>query len=77
MRADEIQGQDRFLTLAEVRGMLNVSRATLWRWTAEHGLRVVRVGGVTRIRECDLQAFIKRHETGDAAVTPARIENGA
>jgi excisionase family DNA binding protein len=53
---------DRFLTLSEVQAMLHVSRSTVWRWTAEQGLRVVRVGGVTRIRESDLQTFLKRHE---------------
>lgn len=58
---------ERFLTLSEVRAMLSVSRATLWRWTAENGLKVVRVGNVTRIRESDLQAFLKRHETSDVA----------
>lgn len=54
---------DRFLTLKNVRDMLSVSRATLWRWTAEKGLKVVCVGNVTRIRESDLQAFLKRHES--------------
>jgi excisionase family DNA binding protein len=57
---------DRFLTLSEVRRLLSVSRATLWRWTAERGLRVVTVGNVTRIRESDLEAFLKRHETNGA-----------
>ncbi len=65
MNANEIQGQDRFLKLSEARAMVNVSRATFWRWTAEHGLKAVRVGGVTRIRESDLQAFLKRHESGN------------
>ena len=54
---------DQFLTLKNVREMLSVSRATLWRWTAEKGLKVVCVGNVTRIRESDLQAFLKRHES--------------
>lgn len=57
---------DRFLKLKEVQDTLGVSRSTLWRWTAEHGLKMVRVGSVTRIRESDLQAFLKRHETGGA-----------
>lgn len=61
---------DRFLTLKEVREMFSVSRATLWRWEVEHGLKVVRIGGVTRIRESDLQAFIKRHEGNDANPSP-------
>lgn len=62
---------DRFLTLKNVREMLSVSRATLWRWTAENGLKVVRVGNVTRIRESDLQAFLKRHESNSPSDTAA------
>jgi excisionase family DNA binding protein len=54
---------ERFLTLSEVQAMLKVSRSTVWRWTAENGLKVVRVGGLTRIRETDLEDFLKRHET--------------
>jgi excisionase family DNA binding protein len=53
---------ERFYTLGEVQTMLTVSRSTLWRWTAEHGLRVIRIGAVTRIRESDLRAFLERHE---------------
>ena len=53
---------ERFLRLKEVQEMLGVSRSTLWRWQAEHGLKVVRVGDVVRIRESDLQAFLRRHE---------------
>jgi excisionase family DNA binding protein len=55
---------DRFYKLGEVQRMLGISRTTLWRWQAEHGLKVVRVGDVVRVRETDLQAFLKRHETG-------------
>ena len=53
---------DRFLKLQEVQRMFGISRTTLWRWTNEQGLKVVRVGGVCRIRESDLQAFLARHE---------------
>lgn len=53
---------EQFLKLSEVQAMLAVSRSTLWRWIAEKGLKVVRVGHVTRIRESDLQAFLERHE---------------
>jgi excisionase family DNA binding protein len=55
--------QDRFLKLKEVQEMIGVSRSTVWRWHAERGLRVVTIGGVTRIRESDLQAFLSRHES--------------
>jgi excisionase family DNA binding protein len=56
---------ERFLKLSEVQEQLGVSRSTVWRWHAERGLKVVRVGDVVRVRESDLQAFLKRHETGD------------
>ena len=55
--------QERFLKLAEVQAMLGVSRSTIWRWYAERNLRVVRVGGMTRIRASDLQVFLERHES--------------
>jgi excisionase family DNA binding protein len=60
---------ERFLRLSEVQRMFSVSRSTVWRWHAERGLKVVTIGGVTRIRESDLQAFLKRHET-QAAPSP-------
>lgn len=60
-----IEAQDRFLRSKDVETMLAVSRSTVWRWTAEQGLKVVRVGGVTRIRQSDLDAFLRRHETKD------------
>ena len=55
--------QDRFLKLKEVQDLLGVSRSTVWRWTAENGLKVVRIGGVVRVCETDLQSFLSRHET--------------
>lgn len=54
---------DRFLKLGEVAQMFNVSRSTIWRWHAERGLKVVSIGGVTRVRESDLQTFLARHES--------------
>jgi len=63
---------DRFFTLAEVRQKLGVSRSTLWRWIAERGLLAVRIGGVTRIRERDLEAFLARHESNPQAEPVAR-----
>jgi excisionase family DNA binding protein len=63
---------ERFLKLSDVQSMLGVSRSTLWRWTAENGLKVVRVGNVTRIRESELEAFLKRFEPG--TIEDARTE---
>ena len=53
--------EERFLKLKDVQSKFGVSRSTVWRWHAERGLRVVSVGGVTRIRESDLEAFVERH----------------
>jgi excisionase family DNA binding protein len=53
--------EERFLKLKDVQDRFAVSRATVWRWHAERGLRVLCVGGVTRIRESDLREFIERH----------------
>ncbi len=64
----------RFLKLKEVQAMLGVSRSTVWRFHAERGLRVVCVGGVTRIRESDLEEFLKRHERAAPSVEPPRGE---
>jgi excisionase family DNA binding protein len=58
---DQKATDERFFKLKEVQDRFGISRATLWRWSAERGLPVVSVGGVTRIRESDLQAFVQRH----------------
>ena len=69
--------QDRFLKLKEVQDLLGVSRSTVWRWTADNGLKVVRIGDVVRIRESDLQAFLKRHETAAGDGVGKEIGNAA
>lgn len=63
--------QDRYLKLKEVQNLLGVSRSTVWRWHAERGLRVVSVGGVTRVRESDLEAFVNRHLRDEPLAKPA------
>jgi excisionase family DNA binding protein len=60
-KANIMINEERFLKLKDVQDRFAVSRATVWRWQAERGLRVVCVGGVTRIRESDLQEFIEKH----------------
>ena len=67
-----MNANDHFLTLKDVQDLLGVSRTTVWRWMAEHGLKVVRVGSVTRIREGDLLAFLKRHEANPLPDTVAQ-----
>jgi excisionase family DNA binding protein len=56
--------EERFLKLKDVQERFGVSRATVWRWHSERGLKVVCVGGVTRVRESDLQAFVEKHLKG-------------
>jgi len=73
----DAQDNNRFLKLKDVQDLLGVSRTTLWRWQAEHGLKVVRVGDVVRVRESDLQVFLKRHETASVPAVSEKIENGA
>jgi predicted DNA-binding transcriptional regulator AlpA len=52
---------ERLLTLADCRQAAQVTRWTIWRWINEEGLRVVKIGKVTRVRESDWQAFLCRH----------------
>ena len=67
---------ERFLTLAEVRTSLKVSRSTIWRWQAERGLRVVKIGEIVRIRERDLQDFLNKHDIAGTDGNTARAEGG-
>lgn len=70
---------ERFLTIQDVCHRLNVSRTTVWRLTHEHGLRVIRVGGIRRIREHDLVVWLERHCTcdNDASQTNERMGSGS
>lgn len=72
----ETQHHNRFLKLKDVQDLLGVSRTTLWRWQAEHGLKVVRVGEVVRVRESDLQAFLKRHEITSVPGISEKVKAG-
>jgi excisionase family DNA binding protein len=53
--------EEQFLKLKQVQERFSVSRATVWRWTSERGLKVVRIGGSVRVRESDLLAFVEKH----------------
>lgn len=54
---------DRYFKLSEVQAMLEISRSTLWRWHSERGLKIIKVGNLVRVKESDLLAFLKRHQT--------------
>ena len=54
---------ERFLTIQDVCNCLNVSRTTVWRLMHEHGLRVIHIGGIRRIRQHDLEEWLERHCT--------------
>lgn len=56
--------QDQLLTFTEVCQLCKIGRTTLWGWQNAHGLRVICIGGVKRVRLSDLQSFLQRHESG-------------
>src|SRR5262245_12787235 len=62
---------DRFFTLRQVQEMFKISRATLWRWTAERGLKIVRVGNVKRICKCSSIATKRQYTWASRHPTPS------
>jgi len=58
---------DRLLTLGEIQTLASVSRGTVWRWRQEHGLPVIRVAGVCRVRESVFWEWLARHGESGAA----------
>ncbi len=54
---------ERLFTLQQIQMAGSFSRSTLFRLRHGGGLRVVTVGGVTRIREADWLKFLDRHAT--------------
>ena len=57
-------GIPRYYTIQEVAELLNVSHRTVRRWIANGDLIAHRVGGVVRIAEDDLRAFLALHRGG-------------
>jgi hypothetical protein len=51
----------RIWKLNEIQNEFHVSRATVWRWRNNFGLKVVQIGGVVRVKDSDLQEFLTRH----------------
>jgi excisionase family DNA binding protein len=56
--------QIKFFTIAEVAERLHVATRTVRRWIKADDLVVHRVGGVVRIAESDLRAFLALHREG-------------
>lgn len=56
--------QIKFFTIAEVAERLRVSTRTVRRWIRAGDLVVHRVGGIIRIAEGDLRAFLALHREG-------------
>ena len=52
---------DRLFTLNEIQKIAGVSRATLFRWRYEGGLKMIRIGGCVRIRETDWNNWLEKH----------------
>jgi excisionase family DNA binding protein len=54
----------RFFTIAEVADRVHVAPRTVRRWIKAGDLVVHRIGGVVRIAEGDLRAFLALHREG-------------
>ena len=55
---------DRFFTISEVADRLQVAARTVRRWIKAGDLVVHRIGGVVRIAESDLRAFLALYREG-------------
>jgi excisionase family DNA binding protein len=56
--ADRVAGRARFLTVAEVAGILRVSTMTVYRLIKAGNLPAVRVGKSYRVREDDVDRYL-------------------
>jgi excisionase family DNA binding protein len=54
--------QDQLLTPVEAAARLKISRLTVGDWLRSGKLKGVKVGRLWRVRESDLEAFLKRDE---------------
>jgi excisionase family DNA binding protein len=51
----------KFFTVLQIAEMLDVSTRTVRRWIESEALAVHRFGGVVRVAEADLKAFLASH----------------
>jgi excisionase family DNA binding protein len=56
------ESQERYLSPDDVAKKLNISPLTVRRWLKAGKMKGVRVGRLWRVRESDLEAFLKRGE---------------
>ena len=54
--------QDRFLTVREVADLMRVSTMTVYRLIRQGDLRATRVGRSYRLRESEVDAYLRRGE---------------
>jgi excisionase family DNA binding protein len=59
----ETKSQTRFFTVSAVAEQLDVATRTVRRWIDQGDLAAYKVGGVIRISELDLRAFLASHRT--------------
>lgn len=55
--------QDRYQTVQELAGRLEVSEATIRQWIKSGALRAIDIGKGWRIADTDLELFLKTRET--------------
>ena len=61
--SNRLEGRGRFLTVAEVAGILRVSTMTVYRLIKAGNLAAVRVGKSYRVREDDVDSYLARSYT--------------
>jgi excisionase family DNA binding protein len=54
----EVFGQREWLTVAEAADYLKISRDTIYRWAKQGKLTLYKLGGLTRLRQSELDALI-------------------
>ena len=59
----------RFLSPNDIADALTLSPKTVRRWISDEALPAHRIGGLLRVRESDLQAFLDQRHT-PSATTP-------
>jgi excisionase family DNA binding protein len=55
------QSIGRFYTIQEIANLLGISLRTVHRWTATRQLPAYKIGGLLRVSEDDLRAFLALH----------------